>query len=201
MLMSHSLCSANYLFESFDAFMYRSGQTNHCIRVTATQTQTCITAAQRKQTKSSFIKTHSLSQRVADEFTPAGFQEVFNILFPFKTKQNLYLRKPSNKPYQTDEIEFLPDFRSPRQTLGKTDPLRGRMRNGRRHDLIALQRERLRLQRVVIVVVFLFVLASVISFIWVLLVKRVQIVLLYKSLKKEELFYFSLKSTYNVYTV
>lgn len=48
MLMSHGLCGANYLFESFDAFMYGSWQTNHCICVTVTQMQTCITAAHRK---------------------------------------------------------------------------------------------------------------------------------------------------------
>ncbi len=110
----------------------------------------------------------------------------FSISFSLvRQKQNLYLRKPSNQTYQMDEIKFLPDFRSPRQTLGKTDPLRGGMWDGRRHDLIALHRERLRLQRVVIVVIFLFVLAGVISFIRVLLVKRIQIVLLYKRLKKK----------------
>ncbi len=110
----------------------------------------------------------------------------FSISFSLlRQKQNLYLRKPSNQPHQMDEIKFLPDFRSPWQTFGKTDPLRGGVWDGRRHDLITLQRERLRLQRVVIVVIFLFVLAGVISFIWVLLVKCIQIVLLYKRLKKK----------------
>lgn len=80
--------------------------------------------------------------------------------------------------------QHLPDFRSPRQTLRKTDPLRRRVWDGRRHDLITLQGKWLRLQRVVVVIVFLLVLAGVVRLVRVLLVERVQIVLFYERLHR-----------------
>lgn len=81
---------------------------------------------------------------------------------------------------------YLPDFRSPGQTLGKTDPLRGGLGDGLRHDLITLQGKWLRLHRVIVIVVFLLVIASVIRLVWVFLVERVQIVLLYKCLQRRK---------------
>lgn len=70
-----------------------------------------------------------------------------------------------------------PDFGSPRQAFGEGHPLRRRVRNWGRHHLVPLQGKGFRLQRVVVVVVVVFVLASVVGLVRIFLVEGVQVVL------------------------
>lgn len=71
----------------------------------------------------------------------------------------------------------VPDFRSPRQSFGERHPLWWRLRNRRRHHLVPLQRESLRLYRVIIVIVVVLILTWVVCLVRILFVECVKVVL------------------------
>lgn len=73
----------------------------------------------------------------------------------------------------------VPDFWSPRKPFGEWHSVRGRVRYRRGHDLITLQRKRFCLKRILIIITFFLFLPGVFCLEGILLVKGLQILLLY----------------------